>query len=79
MTAHYGTTFTEKFASYLIVKDITDSLYNKTFMDALDASGVVYKQALQSEGSVASYTTDQKQKTKDYLDKLIKEIEADMS
>jgi len=79
LSAHYGTTFNEKFSSYLIVKDITDSLYNKTFMDALDKAGVVYKQSLQSEGAMASYTNDQKQKTKDYLDKLIKEIEADMS
>ena len=79
LSAHYGTTFTEKFASYLIVKDITDSLYNKTFMDALSNSGVVYKQALQSEADLASYTDAEKQKTKDYLDKLIKEIEADMS
>ena len=48
-------------------------------MDALSNSGVVYKQALQSEADLATYSDEEKQKTKDYLDKLIKEIEADMS
>ena len=77
LSAHYGTTFTEKFASYLIVKDITDSLYNKSFMDALDNAGMVHKQSLRSlpDPVPGEFTDDQKEKTKDYLSKMIEEIE----
>tara|TARA_B100001996_G_scaffold191444_1_gene146508 strand:+ start:1419 stop:2306 length:888 start_codon:yes stop_codon:yes gene_type:complete len=78
LSAHYGTTFTEKFASYLIVKDITDSLYNKTFMDALNNAGIVHKQSLRSlpeKPATEDFTDDQKEKTKDYLSKMIEEIE----
>ena len=78
LSAHYGTTFSEKFASYLIVKDITDSLYNKTFMDALEKAGVVYNQTLANNSSLSDFTADEKVKTKDYLDKLIAEIEGSM-
>ena len=78
LSAHYGTTFSEKFASYLIVKDITDSLYNKTFMDSLEQAGVVYNQTLANNSSLSDFTADEKVKTKDYLDKLIAEIEGSM-
>ena len=78
LSAHYGTTFSEKFASYLIVKDITDSLYNKTFMDALEKAGVVYNQTLANDSSLSDFTAAEKAKTKDYLDKLITEIEGSM-
>ena len=78
LSAHYGTTFSEKFASYLIVKDITDSLYNKTFMDSLEKAGVVYNQTLANDSSLSDFSTAEKAKTKDYLDKLIAEIEGSM-
>jgi len=78
LSAHYGTTFSEKFASYLIVKDITDSLYNKTFMDSLEQAGIVYNQTLANNSSLSDFTADEKVKTKDYLDKLIAEIEGSM-
>ena len=80
LSAHYGTTFSEKFASYLIVKDITDSLYNKTFMTALQNSGVVYDSYSYLKGTKAldEYTDAEKATTKDYLDKLIAEIEGSM-
>ena len=78
MSAHYGTTFSEKFASYLIVKDITESLYNKTFMDSLDQACIVYNQTIANNSSSEDFTTDEKIKTKDYLDKLIAEIEGSM-
>ena len=80
MSAHYGTTFNEKFASYLIVKDITDSLYNKTFMTALQSSGLVYDSSSYLKGPKAldEFTDAEKSTTKDYLDKLIAEIEGSM-
>ena len=78
LSAHYGTTFSEKFASYLIVKDITDSLYNKTFMDALEKAGVVYNQTLANDSSLSDFTAAEKAKTKDYLDKVITDIEGSM-
>lgn len=76
LSAHYGTTFAEKFSSYLIVKEITDSLYNKTFMDALQASNMVYEpQNITVDESVKNFTADEKATTKDYLEKLITEID----
>jgi len=77
LSAHYGTTFNEKFASYLIVKDITDSLYNKTFMTALTSSGVVYNSHSYLKGTktLEEYTEAEKATTKNYLDSLIAEIE----
>ena len=78
LSAHYGTTFSEKFASYLIVKDITDSLYNKTFMDALEKAGVVYNQTLANDSSLSDFTAAEKAKTKDYLDKVITDIEGSL-
>ena len=78
LSAHYGTTFTEKFASYLIVKDITDSLYNKSFMEALDSAGMVHKQSLRSlpeKPATGDFTDAEKERTKDYLSKMIEEIE----
>ena len=47
-------------------------------MDALEKAGVVYNQTLANNSSLSDFTADEKVKTKDYLDKLIAEIEGSM-
>ena len=46
-------------------------------MDALDNAGMVHKQSLRSlpDPVPGEFTDDQKEKTKDYLSKMIEEIE----
>ena len=77
MSAHYGTTFREKFASYLIVKEISDSLYYDTFLTALKNSEMVYEPNLNvRDFENMTFTDAEKTKTKDYLDLLIKGIDS---
>ena len=77
MSAHYGTTFREKFASYLIVKEISDSLYYDTFLTALKNSEMVYEPNLGvKDFENVKFTDAEKTKTKEYLDLLLKSIES---
>ena len=77
LSAHYGTTFREKFASYLIVKEISDSLYYDTFLTALKNSEMVYEPNLNvRDFENMTFTDAEKTKTKDYLDLLIKGIDS---
>ena len=76
LSAHYGTTFREKFASYLIVKEISDSLYYDTFLTALKNSEMVYEPNLNvRDFENVTFTEAEKTKTKEYLDLLLKSIE----
>lgn len=77
LSEHYGTTFREKMTAYLIVRSMTDGIYNKTFMDALKTAGVVYdpnESVVKYGETLAGYTTEEVNKTKDYLTDLINKI-----
>ena len=77
LSEHYGTTFREKMTAYLIVRSLTDGIYNKTFMDALKTAGVVYdpnESVVKYGETLAGYTTEEVNKTKDYLTDLINKI-----
>ena len=77
LSEHYGTTFREKMTAYLIVRSMTDGVYNKTFMDALKTAGVVYdpnESVVKYGETLAGYTTEEVNKTKDYLTDLINKI-----
>ena len=77
LSEHYGTTFREKMTAYLIVRGMTDRIYNKTFMDALKTAGVVYdpnESVVKYGETLAGYTTEEVNKTKDYLTDLINKI-----
>ena len=47
-------------------------------MDSLEQAGIVYNQTIANNSASEDFTTDEKIKTKDYLDKLIAEIEGSM-
>ena len=77
LSEHYGTTFREKMTAYLIVRSMTDGIYNKTFMDALKTAGMVYdpnESVVKYGETLAGYTTEEVNKTKDYLTDLINKI-----
>ena len=77
LSEHYGTTFREKMTAYLIVRSMTDGIYNKTFMSALKTAGMVYdpnESVVKYGETLAGYTTEQVDKTKDYLTDLINKI-----
>ena len=66
LSEHYGTTFREKMTAYLIVRSMTDGIYNKTFMDALKTAGVVYdpnESVVKYGETLAGYTTEEVNKT----------------
>tara|TARA_Y100001968_G_scaffold333635_1_gene397792 strand:+ start:3483 stop:4367 length:885 start_codon:yes stop_codon:yes gene_type:complete len=76
LASHYFTTFQEKFAAYLVVKDLTEGLYNKSFIDELKTAGVVYDG---NNGNIIrqmdDFSIEQRQTTEDYLNALLKKIE----
>lgn len=77
LSEHYGTTFREKMTAYLIVRSMTDGVYNKTFMSALKTAGMVYdpnESVVKYGETLAGYTTEEVNKTKDYLTDLINKI-----
>ena len=77
LSEHYGTTFREKMTAYLIVRSMTDGIYNKTFMSALKTAGMVYdpnESVVKYGETLAGYTTEEVDKTKDYLTDLINKI-----
>lgn len=77
LSEHYGTTFREKMTAYLIVRSMTDGIYNKTFMEALKTAGMVYdpnESVVKYGETLAGYTTEEVNKTKDYLTDLINKI-----
>ena len=76
LTAAYGTTFREKITSYLIVRSITDGLYNTSFLDAFKAAGLVYEPINPVNVNEETFTAAEAEKTKDYLNKLIRDIDA---
>ena len=47
-------------------------------MESLQQAGIVYNQTLANNSALSDFTADEKVKTKDYLDKLIAEIEGSM-
>ena len=62
LSEHYGTTFREKMTAYLIVRSMTDGIYNKTFMSALKTAGMVYdpnESVVKYGETLAGYTTEQ--------------------
>jgi len=72
LAPHYLSTFREKFASYLIVKNVSEGVYINTFMDALKNSGLVY------DGTIIPTAKDDKLAASNYLKNLLERIEAEM-
>jgi len=68
--SHYLATFTEKFSSYLIVRNLSEGVYINTFMDALKESGAVWDE-------ITPISTASKQEAEAYLRNLLQMIEAD--
>ena len=79
VSSTYFNTFKEKIASYLIVSSLTEGLYNKSFLDALSKSGVVYVEPGPSEGESNQmsdkFTDAEYNTTKDYMTELLKKLE----
>lgn len=73
LSSHYFTTFREKFASYLIVKSISDGVYFNSFMDKLKTSGLVWSE----EQPLCEPTQEQRDKAKTLLDTLLEQVEAE--
>tara|TARA_B100000427_G_scaffold123639_1_gene102869 strand:- start:572 stop:1456 length:885 start_codon:yes stop_codon:yes gene_type:complete len=76
LASTYFNTFKEKITSYLIVSELTEGLYNKSFLDELLKANVVYSQ---SQAPITDYPSDYSaeeiQTTKDYLNDVLKKIE----
>jgi hypothetical protein len=70
LASHYLATFTEKFSSYLIVRNLSEGVYINTFMDALKESGAVWDE-------ITPISTASKQEAEAYLRNLLQMIEAD--
>ena len=71
--------FKEKIASYLIVSSITEGLYEKSFLDALAKSGVVYNPTPPNEAEKNQmsdkFSEEEYNITKDYMTELLKKLE----
>lgn len=74
MASHYLVTFREKISSYLISRNITEGLFFKSFLDSLKESGVVYDKP--AEVPPSEWSQGQKNEALNYLDGLIKHVEA---
>ena len=77
LSSTYFNTFKEKITSYLIVSELTEGLYNKSFLDELSKAGVVYSKDDPNQGDVAdqTYTAEEIATTKSYIEDLLKKIE----
>tara|TARA_B100000945_G_C20346512_1_gene580064 strand:- start:113 stop:1006 length:894 start_codon:yes stop_codon:yes gene_type:complete len=77
----YFNTFKEKITSYLIVSELTEGLYNKSFLDELSKAGVVYTKDDPNKADLAdaTWTGEEVEKTKTYLEDLLKKIEEEQS
>ena len=75
LASTYFATFKEKIASYLIVSELTEGLYNKTFLSSLEAEGVVYKKDDPNYGGFAPVSDEDKKTCTDVLEQLLKQIE----
>ncbi len=77
LSAHYFTTFKEKFASYLIVSSLTEGLYNKSFMTALGKSAIYSDRVKEAEDRIHNFSAEDKKRAEEYLNNLIRKIEED--
>tara|TARA_B100001093_G_C26677205_1_gene948799 strand:+ start:42 stop:929 length:888 start_codon:yes stop_codon:yes gene_type:complete len=77
LASTYFNTFKEKITSYLIVSELTEGLYNKSFLDELSKAGVVYSKDDPNQGDIAdqTYTAEEIATTKSYIEDLLKKIE----
>ena len=77
LASTYFNTFKEKITSYLIVSELTEGLYNKSFLDELSKAGVVYSKDDPNQGHVEdkTYTAEEIATTKSYIEDLLKKIE----
>ena len=79
VSSTYFNTFKEKIASYLIVSSITEGLYEKSFLDALAKSGVVYNPTEPNEAEKNQmsdkFSEEEYNITKDYMTELLKKLE----